>query len=99
MLACPCVQRSSKQGAVLMMCCLLAHRRLSGAEAAADTLLLLHAFCLCARLQCPTCRPWRWDAIKANTGFIVQFASRDDPFLPLSEQQAVADALGAELHM
>ena len=43
-------------------------------------------------------RPWRWDAIKANAGFIVQFASADDPFLPWREQQQVADALGADLH-
>ncbi|KAF8061074.1 RBBP9 [Scenedesmus sp. PABB004] len=43
-------------------------------------------------------RPWRWDAIRANSGFIVQFGSTDDPFLPWSEQQEVADALGAELH-
>lgn len=43
-------------------------------------------------------RPWQWEAIKANAGFIVQFASEDDPFLPWDEQAAVADALGAELH-
>jgi hypothetical protein len=43
-------------------------------------------------------RPWDWQAIKANAGFIVQFGSEDDPFLPWSEQQSVADHLGAELH-
>lgn len=81
-------------------------------------------------------RPWAWDKIRANAGFIVQvaagftggggaaacvgackewslqnappptspllpppqFGSTDDPFLPWSEQQEVADGLGAELH-
>ncbi|KAG2453784.1 hypothetical protein HYH02_001993 [Chlamydomonas schloesseri] len=43
-------------------------------------------------------RPWLWDAIKANCGFIVQFASRDDPFLPWEEQELVSSSLGAELH-
>lgn len=43
-------------------------------------------------------RPWRWDAIRANAGFVVQFASVDDPFLPWAEQQEVADGLAAELH-
>lgn len=43
-------------------------------------------------------RPWDWQAIKANAGFIVQFGSTDDPFLPWSEQKLVADELGAELY-
>jgi hypothetical protein len=29
---------------------------------------------------------------------LLQFGSTDDPFLPWSEQQAVADGLQAELH-
>lgn len=43
-------------------------------------------------------RPWDWPAIKSNAGFILQFGSTDDPFLPWSAQQLVADELGAELH-
>lgn len=43
-------------------------------------------------------RPWDWQAIKKNAGFIVQFGSRDDPFLPWEEQQEVAQALDTELH-
>ncbi|XP_069463637.1 serine hydrolase RBBP9 [Ambystoma mexicanum] len=43
-------------------------------------------------------RPWQWEAIKSNCRYIVQFGSTDDPFLPWSEQQDVADGLGAELH-
>ena len=41
-------------------------------------------------------RPWKWDAIKANTGFITQFHSDDDPFIPLSESDHVADNLGSD---
>lgn len=42
-------------------------------------------------------RPWQWDKIQQNAGFIVQFGSSDDPFLPWSEQKAVADGLKADL--
>jgi len=42
-------------------------------------------------------RPWQWDKIRQNAGFIVQFGSSDDPFLPWSEQQVVADGLHADL--
>lgn len=42
-------------------------------------------------------RPWQWDKIKANAGFIVQFGSTDDPFLPWSEQEQVATGLSCEL--
>ncbi|KAK6489186.1 serine hydrolase RBBP9 [Huso huso] len=43
-------------------------------------------------------RPWQWETIQTNCRQIVQFGSTDDPFLPWSEQQEVADGLGAELH-
>ncbi|GAX73795.1 hypothetical protein CEUSTIGMA_g1246.t1 [Chlamydomonas eustigma] len=43
-------------------------------------------------------RPWDWEAIKGNTEFRVQFGSKDDPFLPWSEQMEVANSLGLELH-
>ena len=42
-------------------------------------------------------RPWQWDKIVANAGFIIQFGSTDDPFLPWHEQQAVADGLQSQL--
>lgn len=42
-------------------------------------------------------RPWKWDVIKKNAGFIIQFASRDDPFLPWEEQMQVARGLEADL--
>ncbi|XP_035260663.1 serine hydrolase RBBP9 [Anguilla anguilla] len=43
-------------------------------------------------------RPWEWEKIRGNCGHVVQFGSTDDPFLPWSEQQAVADGLRARLH-
>ena len=30
--------------------------------------------------------PWRWEEAKKNCGFIAQFGSTDDPFLPWTEQ-------------
>lgn len=42
-------------------------------------------------------RPWDWTSIKANTDFVVQFGSTDDPFIPWEEQQAVADGLNSDL--
>ena len=41
-------------------------------------------------------RPWRWDAIKANCGRIVQFHSDNDPFIPDSEARHVAENLQSE---
>ena len=44
-------------------------------------------------------RPWRWEQIKSNVGgTIIQFGSKDDPFLPWSEQTKVAKGLDSELH-
>ena len=40
-------------------------------------------------------RPWRWDAIRANAGAIVQFHSDDDPFIPVAESRHVAENLQA----
>ena len=42
-------------------------------------------------------RPWEWDKIKENCGFIMQFGSTDDPFVPFEEQQEVADHLKSDL--
>ena len=43
-------------------------------------------------------RPWKWEKIIANTEWRVQFGSTDDPFIPWSEQQQVADGMKSELH-
>jgi len=42
-------------------------------------------------------RPWDWEKIKQNCKWICQFASKDDPFLPWTEQKEVADMLNSEL--
>ena len=42
-------------------------------------------------------RPWEWDKIKQNAGFIVQFGSTDDFAVPFKEQEHVATHLGSEL--
>ncbi|XP_025082425.1 putative hydrolase RBBP9 isoform X2 [Pomacea canaliculata] len=42
-------------------------------------------------------RLWQWDSIRANTGFIAQYGSTDDPFIPWLEQKEVADQLNSNL--
>jgi len=42
-------------------------------------------------------RPWKWEQQRSNCGFLAQFASTDDPFLPMSEQRAVRDGLAPEV--
>ena len=41
-------------------------------------------------------RPWKWEQIKHNTQWIIQFGSTDDPFIPFSEQKQVAEGTDAE---
>ena len=43
-------------------------------------------------------RPWLWDRIKSNAGWLVQFHSRDDPFIPVEESRHVAASLGTEYY-
>ena len=42
--------------------------------------------------------PWDWDAIRQNQKWIVQFASTDDPFIPISEARFIRDHLHTEYH-
>jgi hypothetical protein len=42
--------------------------------------------------------PWQWAKIKANVGWISQFCSTDDPFIPLTEPRYIHDQLGADYH-
>ena len=42
-------------------------------------------------------RPWNWTAIRENSGFIMQFSSKNDGLVPYREQAYVADKLGSEL--
>lgn len=43
-------------------------------------------------------RPWDWQAIKENQQWIVQFASTDDPWIPIQEPRYVRDRLQPEYH-
>jgi uncharacterized protein len=42
--------------------------------------------------------PWDWEAIKRNQQWIVQFASIDDPYIPIEESHLVRDYLRTEYH-
>ncbi len=41
---------------------------------------------------------WDWKAIKANQNWIVQFASTDDPFIPIEEPRHVHAQLDTDYH-
>lgn len=42
--------------------------------------------------------PWDWDAIKANQDWIGQFASPDDPYIPVEEPRHIHTQLDTEYH-
>lgn len=46
----------------------------------------------------PSGGAWNWKAIRKNTGWIVQFHSRDDSLVPVAEGRFVAEALQSEYH-
>ncbi|MFA7707436.1 MAG: alpha/beta hydrolase [Candidatus Pacearchaeota archaeon] len=41
---------------------------------------------------------WQWDKIKNNASWIVQFASTDDPYIPIEEQRYIKNKLITEYH-
>ncbi|CAM9109291.1 unnamed protein product, partial [Discosporangium mesarthrocarpum] len=41
-------------------------------------------------------RPWEWKKIKENAGFVVQFHSTDDPFIPAVEARHIHEKLASE---
>ncbi len=41
---------------------------------------------------------WEWEKIKKNQQFILQFSSRDDPVVPIKEQDFVREKLQPEYH-
>ena len=41
---------------------------------------------------------WRWERIKKNATWIIQFASTDDPFIPIKEARYVQAKLNTEYH-
>ena len=42
--------------------------------------------------------PWQWDKIKNNAKKIVLFASRNDPYIPISEALFIKDKIEPEYH-
>jgi predicted alpha/beta hydrolase family esterase len=42
--------------------------------------------------------PWDWEAIKKNQRWIIQFASTNDPWIPIAEARFVHDKLNTEYH-
>ena len=42
--------------------------------------------------------PWKWDTIKNNQKWIVQFASADDPWIPIHEPRFVHEKLNSEYY-
>lgn len=42
--------------------------------------------------------PWDWEAIKKNQNWIIQFNSKDDPWIPIEEARFVHKKLGTEYY-
>jgi len=42
--------------------------------------------------------PWKWEDIKNNAEKIVIFASKDDPYIPISEPLFIKNKINAEYH-
>ncbi len=42
--------------------------------------------------------PWDWEAIKRNQRWIIEFASTDDPYIPISEARYVHQQLDTEYY-
>lgn len=43
-------------------------------------------------------QPWQWDSIKNNQQWIVQFASTDDPWIPIEEPRFIHKKLSTEYY-
>lgn len=43
-------------------------------------------------------RPWNWKAIKANQKWIIQYASADDPYIPIQEARHIHEHLDTEYY-
>lgn len=41
-------------------------------------------------------KPWNWDSIKNNQKFIIQFASTDDPWIPIQEPELIHNQLNSD---
>jgi predicted alpha/beta hydrolase family esterase len=42
--------------------------------------------------------PWKWEKIKKHQEWIVQFASSDDPWIPIAEPRFISKQLGTEYY-
>lgn len=42
--------------------------------------------------------PWDWDAIRGNQQWVIQFASSDDPWIPIEEARFIREKLGTDYH-
>ncbi|MCK4634276.1 MAG: alpha/beta hydrolase [Candidatus Aenigmarchaeota archaeon] len=42
--------------------------------------------------------PWKWNQIKNNAEKIIIFASKDDPYIPISEPRLIKEKTNAEYH-
>lgn len=42
--------------------------------------------------------PWNWDAIRKNQKWIIQFASTDDPWIPIEEPRYLHDQLKSDYY-
>lgn len=43
-------------------------------------------------------RPWEWDKIRANQEWVIQFASTDDPWIPIEEARYIYKQLNTDYH-
>lgn len=43
-------------------------------------------------------RPWNWQNIKSNQKWIIQFASKDDPWIPIEEARFINQKLDTEYY-
>lgn len=42
--------------------------------------------------------PWNWEKIRKNVKWIIQFASTDDPYIPIAEARYMKDKLNSEYY-
>ena len=42
--------------------------------------------------------PWKWEKIKRNAGWIIQFASTDDPYIPIKEARFIHKKINSEYY-
>lgn len=43
-------------------------------------------------------KEWKWETIRSNAKWIIQFASTNDPYIPIAEMRHIRDKLKTEYH-